>query len=134
MSASFDLEPLIFEKSSRGRRALDVAPPSEVPLDPSLLRDDLAGFPELSEPEVLRHYLRLSQLNFSAATHFYPLGSCTMKYNPTANDEAAALPGFAGAHPYAPARTVQGVLRLIADLEHWLAEISGLAAVSLQPA
>jgi len=132
--AALDLEPLIFEKSSRGRRGIDVAPTSAVPLDAALLRDDLAGFPELSEPEVLRHYLRLSQLNFSAATHFYPLGSCTMKYNPIANDEAASLPGFAGAHPYAPATTVQGVLRLLADLEHWLAEISGLAAVSLQPA
>jgi glycine dehydrogenase subunit 2 len=129
-----DLEPLIFEKSSPGRRAMDLPEVGAVPLDPTLLRADLDGFPELSEPEVLRHYLRLSQLNFSAATHFYPLGSCTMKYNPTVNDEAAALPGFAGAHPYAPASTVQGALELLRDLEHWLAEISGLAAVSLQPA
>jgi glycine dehydrogenase subunit 2 len=129
-----DLEPLIFEKSSPGRRAMDLPEVGTVPLDPALLRADLDGFPELSEPEVLRHYLRLSQLNFSAATHFYPLGSCTMKYNPTVNDEAAALPGFAGAHPYAPASTVQGALELLRDLEHWLAEISGLAAVSLQPA
>jgi glycine dehydrogenase subunit 2 len=133
-SAARELEPLIFEKTSPGRRALDVAAPASLPLDASLLRDDLEGFPELSEPEVLRHYIRLSQLNFSAATHFYPLGSCTMKYNPTANDEAASLAGFAGVHPYAPASTVQGALELLRCLEHWLAEISGLAAVSLQPA
>ncbi len=132
--AARDLEPLIFEKSSPGRRAMDLPKAGAVPLDPALLRADLDGFPELSEPDVLRHYLRLSQLNFSAATHFYPLGSCTMKYNPTANDEAASLPGFAGVHPYAPASTVQGALELLRDLEHWLAEISGLAAVSLQPA
>ncbi len=129
-----DLVPLIFEKSSPGRCAMDLPETGAVPLDSALLRADLDGFPELSEPEVLRHYLRLSQLNFSAATHFYPLGSCTMKYNPTANDEAASLPGFAGVHPYAPASTVQGALELLRDLEHWLAEISGLAAVSLQPA
>jgi glycine dehydrogenase subunit 2 len=127
-------EALIFEKSSPGRRGVDVPAGPAAPLDPALLRADLDGFPELSEPEVLRHYVRLSQLNFSAATNFYPLGSCTMKYNPTANDEAAAMPGFTGIHPYAPAEHVQGALTLLRELERWLAEICGLDAVSLQPA
>ncbi|MFT4571758.1 MAG: glycine dehydrogenase subunit 2 [Hyphomicrobiaceae bacterium] len=132
------LEPVIFEKGSAGRSGIDVASSSaavgDFGIDASLLRDELEGFPEVSEPELLRHYLRLSHLNFSAATNFYPLGSCTMKYNPVANERAAALPGFAGLHPYAPEETIQGALELIADLEHWLAEICGLDAVSLQPA
>jgi glycine dehydrogenase subunit 2 len=129
-----ELEAPIFEKSGVGRAAYhpgDVAPP---PLDAALLRDDLEGFPELSEPEVLRHYTRLSALNFSAVTNFYPLGSCTMKYNPIVNDRMANLPGMAGIHPYAPTDTVQGALELVRELERWLAEISGMAAVSLQPA
>jgi glycine dehydrogenase subunit 2 len=128
------MERLIFEKTSVGRCALDEAEPEAIPLDASLLRDDLEGFPELSEPDVLRHYTRLSILNFSAATNFYPLGSCTMKYNPVLNDRVASLPGFADIHPYAPDSTVQGALRLLRELERWLAEISGLDAVSLQPA
>ncbi len=128
------LEPLIFEKGAADRRGMDVSDDSGAPLDAALLRDDLSGFPEVSELDVLRHYTRLSTLNFSAATTFYPLGSCTMKYNPVANDRVASLPGFADIHPYAPDEAVQGALRLLLDLEHWLAEISGLDAVSLQPA
>jgi glycine dehydrogenase subunit 2 len=128
------LEPVIFEKGAPDRHGMDVPGDATVPLDASLLRDDLEGFPEVSELDVLRHYTRLSTLNFSAATTFYPLGSCTMKYNPVANDRAASMPGFADLHPYAPEETVQGALRLLYDLEHWLAEISGLDAVSLQPA
>ncbi len=128
------LEPLIFEKSRPGRDALDGPAPEQVPIDAALLRDDLEGFPELSEPEVVRHYHRLAALNYSAATHFYPLGSCTMKYNPVVDEQLAALDGFASLHPYAPAETVQGALSLLRDLERWLAEISGLDAVSLQPA
>ena len=129
-----ELESPIFEKGSPGRSGVDVTIDGDIPLDPSLLRDELEDFPEVSEPEVIRHYVRLSQLNYSAATNFYPLGSCTMKYNPVANERAAALPGFAGIHPYAPDATVQGALALVRDLEKWLCEISGLAAVSLQPA
>jgi len=129
------MEKPIFEKGSCGRSGLDVAEPrGGSPLAAELLRDDLSGMPEVSEPEVLRHYTRLSHLNFSAATHFYPLGSCTMKYNPVANEVAAALAGFADIHPYAPVETVQGALELMRDLESWLAEISGLDAVTLQPA
>lgn len=129
------LEPVIFEKGSVGRSGVDVREDEgPLPLDASLLRDELDDFPEVSEPEVIRHYVRLSQLNFSAATNFYPLGSCTMKYNPVANERAAAMPGFAGLHPYAPEETVQGALRLLLDLEKRLCEVSGLDAVSLQPA
>ncbi len=128
-------EPLIFEKGSPGRVGIDVENSSDpLPIDESLLREDLPGFPEVNEPDVLRHYLRLSSLNFSAATNFYPLGSCTMKYNPVANEAAAGLKGFSQIHPYAPEETVQGALKLIVELERWLAEISGLEAVTLQPA
>jgi len=131
-----DVERLIFEKGARGRTGLDVprAATGTLPLDAALLREDLAGFPEVSELDVIRHYTRLSKLNYAAATNFYPLGSCTMKYNPVVNDRLAALPGFADVHPYAPTETVQGALRLLRELERWLCEISGLAAVSLQPA
>ena len=130
-----EMEAPIFEKGSRGRSGIDVAcGDGPLPLDASLLRDDLEDFPEVSEPEVIRHYVRLSQLNYSVATNFYPLGSCTMKYNPAVNERAAALPGFADLHPYAPEQTVQGALLLLRDLEHWLCEVSGLDAVSLQPA
>jgi len=135
------MEDLIFEQTSVGRRGMDVsghgsnaASAAEPPLDAGLLRDDLTGFPEVSELDVLRHYTRLSKLNYSAATNFYPLGSCTMKYNPVVNERVAALPGFAGIHPYAPADTVQGALLLLRAVEEWLCEISGLDAVSLQPA
>ncbi len=128
------LEPLIFEKSRPGRSGADWEAIGPLPIDSALLRDDLEGFPELSEPEVVRHYHRLAALNYSAATHFYPLGSCTMKYNPVLNERVAALEGFACLHPYAPPETAQGSLELLWDLERWLCEISGLDAVSLQPA
>ena len=132
--------PLIFELSSDGRRGADVSPPpkgarrgAEI-LGAELCRDQLEGFPELSEPQVLRHFLRLSQLNFAQALQFYPLGSCTMKYNPLLNDEMAALPGFAGLHPATPSHLAQGALELIVRMEAALAEITGMDAVSLHPA
>jgi glycine dehydrogenase subunit 2 len=134
------IEPLIFECSSAGRRGADLPahPPAtrkaaEI-LGAEQCREDLAGFPELSEPQVLRHFIRLSQLNFSQATHFYPLGSCTMKYNPVINDEVAALAGFAQIHPRTPAHLCQGALELMARLEKALAEITGMDDVSLHPA
>ncbi len=132
--------PLIFELSSAGRRGADVAARAhgakrgaEI-LGAELCRNDLAGFPELSEPQVLRHFLRLSQLNFAQALQFYPLGSCTMKYNPVVNDEMASLPGFVALHPLTPAHLAQGALALIAQMEAALAEITGMDAVSLHPA
>ncbi|MFZ1887316.1 MAG: aminomethyl-transferring glycine dehydrogenase subunit GcvPB [Candidatus Binataceae bacterium] len=132
--------PLIFELSSDGRSGADLAPRgagdrsgAEI-LGPELCRDDLRGFPELSEPQVMRHFLRLSQLNFAQALQFYPLGSCTMKYNPVINDEMAALGGFGNLHPLTPAHLAQGALELMARLEAALAEITGMDAISLHPA
>jgi glycine dehydrogenase subunit 2 len=132
--------PLIFEESSPGRRGFDLDNASDIErrareiLGDELCRADIEGFPEVSEPQVLRHFLRLSQLNFSQALQFYPLGSCTMKYNPLVNDEMAALPGFAALHPSTPTHLAQGALELMARMERALAEISGMDAVSLHPA
>jgi glycine dehydrogenase subunit 2 len=128
-------EPLIFEISSPGRKAvflpeLDV-PEAELPED--LLREDLP-LPEVSEVDLMRHYVHLSQLNHAVDTGFYPLGSCTMKYNPKVNEEAAKLPGFTRTHPYQDHCTVQGNLRLMYELQEFLKEIGGFTAVSLQPA
>ncbi len=128
-------EPLIFEISSPGRRAvflpeLDV-PEAELPEE--LLREELP-LPEVSEGDLMRHYVRLSQLNHAVDTGFYPLGSCTMKYNPKVNEEAAKLPGFTRTHPYQDHCTVQGNLRLMYELQEYLKEIGGFAEVSLQPA
>jgi glycine dehydrogenase subunit 2 len=97
------------------------------------LRDEISGFPELGELEVLRHFTRLSQRNFSIEGQFYPLGSCTMKYNPKINEVVARLPGFALIHPLAPAEWLQGAMELLFELERMLAEISGMDQISLQP-
>jgi glycine cleavage system P protein (glycine dehydrogenase) subunit 2 len=132
--------PLIFELSAEGRRGTDLAARTagsksgaEI-LGSELCRTELVGFPELSEPQVLRHFLRLSQANFAQALQFYPLGSCTMKYNPVVNDEMAALEGFASIHPLTPVHLAQGALELMARLEAALAEITGMDAISLHPA
>lgn len=100
----------------------------------TLLRGDALHWPNPSELEVLRHYTRLSQRNFSIDTHFYPLGSCTMKYNPRIAHEGAMLAGFARLHPQTPAPAMQGLLRVLWELQEWLAAITGMAAVSLTPA
>jgi glycine dehydrogenase subunit 2 len=131
-------ESLIFERGSRGRVGWEV--PELItgdvePLPEALRReDDLAGLPEVSELEVLRHFVRLSQWNYSAATTLYPLGSCTMKYNPVVNEAVARLPGLAGLHPLVPEALAQGALAVMAELEDALGAVSGLDAVSLQPA
>ena len=128
-------EPTLYELSTPGRRAIDL-PKSDVPhteLPAELLRKD-NGLPELSQLDVVRHFLRLSQLNFGVDSGFYPLGSCTMKYNPRIGEELARLPCFAESHPLRPSECVQGNLALIHELQKWLAEIGGFAAVSLQPA
>ena len=130
-------EPLIFERSRPGRRGFAIAGGDQDPasvLPAELLRDPIDGFPEVSEPEVLRHFLRLSQWNFGTATTFYPLGSCTMKYNPVVNEAVARLRGFAGLHPLAPDDAAQGALQVMWDVERMLAEVSGMDAVTLQPA
>jgi glycine dehydrogenase subunit 2 len=130
-------EPHIYELSAPGRQganlpALDV-PEAELPAD-LLRQDDLADFPELSETEVIRHFTRISQRNYCIDTGMYPLGSCTMKYNPKVHEEAARLPGFAAAHPLQDPASSQGALRLMYELQRDLGEISGFDAVSLQPA
>lgn len=133
-------EPLIFDKSSPGRRGVEPVENDVPEADPAaripagLLRDDIPGFPEVSEIDTVRHYTRLSQWNFGIDSGFYPLGSCTMKYNPKINERLAGLPGFTGLHPYQPAGTVQGALELMHSLEGYLAELTGMDAVTLQPA
>jgi glycine dehydrogenase subunit 2 len=132
--------PLIFEESSAGRRGVDLPQGAasltraRQLLGDQLCRGDIEGFPELSEPQVLRHFLRLSQLNFGQALNFYPLGSCTMKYNPVVNDEIAALPGFSAIHPATPAHLAQGALEIMVRVERALTEITGMDAASLHPA
>ncbi|MCE2391652.1 MAG: aminomethyl-transferring glycine dehydrogenase subunit GcvPB [Proteobacteria bacterium] len=133
-------EPLLFERSRPGRRGLSLATPEVPQADPAdeleedLLRDDVEGLPELSELDVVRHFTRLSQWNYGIDLGLFPLGSCTMKYNPRANERVAALPGLAQLHPLAPDADAQGVLALAAELEDALAAISGLDRVTLQPA
>ncbi|MCH8296481.1 MAG: aminomethyl-transferring glycine dehydrogenase subunit GcvPB [Chloroflexi bacterium] len=126
-------EKLLMERSVPGRVGA-VLPDLDVPAQPlpgdGILRDDLP-LPEVSEPEVVQYFTGLSQLNFSIDTHFYPLGSCTMKYNPKINDEISFLPGFAGIHPMQPAEHSQGALELLHRLQGFLSEITGLPAVSL---
>jgi glycine dehydrogenase subunit 2 len=128
-------EPVVFEISSPGRRAFSL-PDLDVPeslLPEEHLRQDL-DLPELSELDLVRHYTRLSQMNFSIDTQFYPLGSCTMKYNPKVNEKAASIEGLSQIHPLQPQSTVQGSLELIYRLQEELKEIAGFGAVSLQPA
>jgi glycine dehydrogenase subunit 2 len=131
------LQPTIFERSRPGRGGGKIPHPPKDALDriPSAaLRAAPPALPELAEPEVVRHFVNLSQLNYSVDTGFYPLGSCTMKYNPKLNEWAARLPGFADLHPMAPDAVAQGTLQLLWELEGLLAEISGMDAVTLQPA
>ena len=128
-------EPLLLEKGRKGRSAFSL-PRRDVeafPLDESLAGEGPA-FPDLGEVEVIRHYTRLSTWNFGVDTGMYPLGSCTMKYNPKTNERQAALPGFSRAHPMLPVELSQGVLRMMYELERFLAEITGMDAVTLQPA
>src|SRR5512136_2398435 len=129
------IEPTLFELSSSGRTgvtfpAVDV-PEARLPKD--LLRKELP-LPELAEVDVMRHYMPLSKFNYSVDGGFYPLGSCTMKYNPKINEDTCRLPGFLHTHPLQPVETVQGNLLLMYTLQEWLKEIGGFAAVTLQPA
>ncbi|MFW9910964.1 MAG: aminomethyl-transferring glycine dehydrogenase subunit GcvPB [Candidatus Thorarchaeota archaeon] len=136
--------PLIFEKSSLGATSHQF-PEAEAEIRQSvgkihslipkeMQRKTPPAIPEVSELQVIRHFTRLSQMNFSVSTGTYPLGSCTMKYNPVINDWAANLDGFAWLHPSQDASTSQGALELMWELEQWLAEITGMDAVTLQPA
>jgi len=133
------VESLIFEKGVPGRRAatmtaMDVPTESlESMIPEGMLRKEPAPLPEVSEIEIVRHYTHLSQRNFGVDTGFYPLGSCTMKYNPKLNEDMAVLPGFARIHPLQPDSAAQGAIQLIYELEQYLSEIAGMARVTLQP-
>jgi glycine dehydrogenase subunit 2 len=133
-------ERLAFEKSREslpGPRLPAVGVPELAPaqvLPKGALRKSPPGLPRLSEPELMRHFSRLGAMNYSISKNFYPLGSCTMKYNPVVNEVAASLPGFALLHPYQPEETVQGALELMWDLERALCTVVGMDRMSLQPA
>ena len=128
-------EPTIYELSSPGRQGVRFPEPDipQSPLPTEFRRKDLP-LPEVSEVDVVRHFTRLSQKNYGVDIGIYPLGSCTMKYNPKINEVAARLPGFALTHPLQPEDTVQGNLYLMYALQEWLMEISGFAGITLQPA
>ena len=132
-------EPLLFEQHAPGRSGVDLpAPPEGAPAGADRLggqaRRGPIGLPDLSEPQVVRHYTRLSRNNFGVDTGTYPLGSCTMKYNPRLNERMARLPGFAELHPLQPPATTQGALRLMDTLAHWLRILTGFPAAALSPA
>jgi len=133
-------EGLIFEKSSPGKRAFEL-PPLDVPnIDPAealgenYRGEGVAGFPEVSEIEVIRHFTRLSTWNYAIDLGMYPLGSCTMKYNPRVNEFVARLDGIATEHPYQPQELSQGCLKILRLLEQCLLEITGMDTITLQPA
>ncbi len=134
------MEKLIFETGSEGRNGcslpkLDVPDAAESSFIPgNLLRRKEALLPEVSELDCIRHFTRLSRLNYSVDTNFYPLGSCTMKYNPRINEKIASLPQFSALHPYQPESSVQGMLKLLYDTEQMLCRICGMDAFTLQPA
>ncbi len=135
MNSPTGTEPTLYDKSVSGRTGVDL-PALDVPAAslPDGLRRHDNGLPELSQLDVMRHYLRLSQRNFGVDSGFYPLGSCTMKYNPKTSEAMARLDGFAHSHPLQDPDTVQANLGLMYRLQEWLTEIGGFAAVSLQPA
>src|SRR5436305_8320642 len=133
-------EGLIFEKSSPGKRAFEL-PPLDVPeadaaaaLGENYRQDGVVGFPEVSEIEIVRHFTRLSTWNYAIDYGMYPLGSCTMKYNPRVNEFVARLQGIATEHPYQPQELSQGCLKILRLLEQCLLEITGMEAITLQPA
>jgi glycine dehydrogenase subunit 2 len=140
MGPSTATEPTLFEKSRPGRRASEL-PSIDVDdvdladaLDGVELAEEPPALPELAELDVVRHFTRMAQRNHGIDVGFYPLGSCSMKYNPRVAERVAALPGFRTAHPWAPASAVQGTLGALWELERWLAELTGLHAATLQPA
>src|SRR5205085_956307 len=133
-------ELLLFESSSPGKKGYQL-PPLDVPaidareaLGSANVRAEIEGFPEVSEVEAIRHFTRLSTWNYAIDLGLYPLGSCTMKYNPRVNELVARLDGLAWAHPYQPESLSQGAMQVIEALEHAMLEITGMDAVTLQPA
>ncbi len=135
-----ELEPLVFESSKSGKEGVFL-PKRKFPdrdfshfVSQGLQRQTIPGLPELSEPEIVRHFTSLSRKNFSVDTHFYPLGSCTMKYNPKINEDIASLDGFSALHPLQEPKQIQGMLRLFYELSHSLCELTGMDDLTLQPA
>ena len=138
MTISDHRDQLLFDQSTPGSLGYSVpssdVPPAAVDEVPSgLLRDDIPGFPELTEVGLVRHFTRLSTWNYGVDTGMYPLGSCTMKYNPKVNETAARLPGFANLHPLTPDAAAQGALALMHALAQMLGEITGLAGTLPAP-
>ena len=128
-------ENLLFEQDSPGHCGVDL--PEPLPHRSrlgGLERPNPIGLPGLSEPQVVRHFTRLSHKNYAIDSGLYPLGSCTMKHNPRLNEKLARLPGFADLHPLQPEATIQGALELIETLAHWLRTLTGMPAVALSPA
>jgi len=130
-------EPLIFEISGEGKRGFRL-PPLDVPLTKNLLdevptREKIKGFPQVSEPEIVRHFTRLSQTNYCIDIGVYPLGSCTMKYNPKINEKVAGMASFSSTHPFVPLKFSQGSLEILKTTEELLAEITGMDVFTLQP-
>ncbi len=130
------IEPLIFDMGSPGRVGFSLAEVDmdEAPALPAELTRQELDWPEVAENEVMRHFVRLSQKNYSIDTGFYPLGSCTMKYNPKVHEDVAIMPGWAHIHPYLPEEAVQGALEVQHGLQEMLCQIAGMDSVSLQPA
>ena len=129
-------DKLIFELSKEGRRGYTLRRNefgTSLGIPASLSRSKAPELPQVSEPDVVRHYTNLSQMNFGVDTGFYPLGSCTMKYNPKINEEIAAMPGFTGIHPLQPAKTIQGVLEVYAEMEKILAAVTGMSNFTFAP-
>ena len=128
-------EPLLFEQDSLGHCGVDLPePPPHKSRLGGLERTAPIGLPGLSEPQIVRHFTRLSQKNYAIDSGIYPLGSCTMKHNPRLNEKLARLPGFADLHPLQPAATIKGALELIDTLAHWLKMLTGMPAIALSPA
>lgn len=126
-------EPLLIEQSHKGRMGVDLPPVPQFKSRTGQETRQNIGLPEVSEPQVVRHFVRLSQQNFSIDTNFYPLGSCTMKHNPRLNEKMARLSGF-HVHPMQPENTIQGAMEVMYELENWLKELTGLPGVTLNPA
>lgn len=127
-------ENLLFEKGTNGACGVDLPAPKNLKLRTGTKAREHVGLPEVSEPQVMRHFVRLSKLNYAIDMGMYPLGSCTMKHNPRLNEKAARHPGFAQIHPLQPEETVQGALEVIYNVQHWLSKLSGLPHVTLNPA
>lgn len=127
-------EKLLYEQSTSGKSGVDLPIMPAYEITTGVPERENVGLPEVAESTVVRHFVRLSQQNFSIDTNFYPLGSCTMKHNPRLNEQVARLDGFANIHPLQPQKTVQGALEVMYDLQHWLCTVTGLPACTLVPA